>query len=38
MERKGGHEMVFPRVQTGKADPGDGDEAGFLWQHLHIAE
>ena len=38
MEGEGGHEVIFARVQTGESDAGDGDQAGFLWEHLDVAE
>ena len=30
--------MIFPRVETGESDAGDGDEAGLLGEHLNVAE
>jgi len=30
--------LIFARIQTGEPDAGDGDEAGFLGEHLDVAE
>ena len=38
MQGKGGNEVVFARVEPREADTRDGDEAGFLREHLDVAE
>jgi hypothetical protein len=38
MQSEAGKKMTLARVKSGEADAGDGNEAGFLREHLDIAE
>jgi hypothetical protein len=38
MQGETDHKVIFAQVQAGEADAGDGHQAGFLWEHLDVAE
>jgi hypothetical protein len=38
MKGESGKKIALARIETGKADARDGNEAGFLREHLDVAE
>jgi hypothetical protein len=38
VQGEAGKKVTPARIQAGEADAGDGDEAGFLREYLHVAE